>query len=186
MRPLRSISSIKGLRLLMTALFKAAPLLMDTLIILGFFFSIYAIAGTNLFSGVLKKRCIEIQTGRIADYSELPLCGGSDVCPSGYLCGKTNENPNYGASNFDNVCYGFLAVFQTTTLEGWSDLQRYIQQAYNYNVWVYFVSLVFLGAFFFLNLTLAVINSEFTKANNEQAEAEANEMKEKKNKKFGD
>ena len=48
------------------------------------------------------------------------LCG---ECPGGYFCGKSNENPNYGATNFDNVCYSFLAVFQSVTLEGWSEVQ---------------------------------------------------------------
>jgi hypothetical protein len=51
-----------------------------------------------------------------------PLCGGSVTCAGGYFCGKTNENPNFGVTNFDNVMYSLLAVFQTTTLEGWSDI----------------------------------------------------------------
>jgi hypothetical protein len=37
---------------------------------------------------------------------------------------------------------------------------------------VYFLPLVFIGAFFLLNLTLAVINSEFTKAHNEHEREE--------------
>ena len=46
MRPLKTISSIKGLKVLMQALLSAIPLLRDTIIILCFFFIIYAIAGT--------------------------------------------------------------------------------------------------------------------------------------------
>ena len=46
MRPLKTISSIKGLKVLMQALLSAIPLLRDTIIILLFFFIIYAIAGT--------------------------------------------------------------------------------------------------------------------------------------------
>lgn len=45
MRPLRTISSIKGLKLIMASLFAAAPLLKGTLMILMFFFIIFAIAG---------------------------------------------------------------------------------------------------------------------------------------------
>ena len=37
---------------------------------------------------------------------------------------------------------------------------------------MYFLPLVFIGAFFLLNLTLAVINSKFTEAHNEQADME--------------
>ena len=48
-----------------------------------------------------------------------------------------------------------------------------MQVAFTYNIWIYFIPLIFIGAFFLLNLTLAVINSEFTKAHNEhQAEEE--------------
>jgi hypothetical protein len=56
MRPLRTISSIKNLRLLLDALFEAIPLLKDAIIILLFFYMIFAIAGLQLFSGLLKKR----------------------------------------------------------------------------------------------------------------------------------
>lgn len=100
------------------------PLLGNTIAILVFFFAIYAIAGTNLFSGQLKRRCVNIQGGMIDPSNEEPLCGGSEVCVGGFFCGKTNDNPNHGTTNFDNVMYSLLAVFQTTTLEGWSDIQK--------------------------------------------------------------
>jgi len=62
-RPLRTISSIKGLKVLMTALISALPMLSDTIIILFGFFLTFAIAGTQLFSGTLKNRCFNYQTG---------------------------------------------------------------------------------------------------------------------------
>lgn len=40
---------------------------------------------------------------------------------------------------------------------------------------MYFLPLVFIGAFFLLNLTLAVINSSFTEAHNEHQQREAKE-----------
>jgi hypothetical protein len=51
LRPLKTISSVKGLKVLMNALGQAMPLLQDTIIILVFFFGIMAIAGCNLLSG---------------------------------------------------------------------------------------------------------------------------------------
>lgn len=56
-RPLRTISSIKGLKVLMSALISALPMLGDTITILFGFFLTFAIAGTQLFSGDLKNRC---------------------------------------------------------------------------------------------------------------------------------
>lgn len=54
LRPLKTISSVQGLKVIMSALFAAMPLLVDTLMILTFFFIVFAIAGTQLFSGILK------------------------------------------------------------------------------------------------------------------------------------
>jgi hypothetical protein len=132
------------------------PLLRDTIIILLFFFAIMAIGGTNLMSGQLKNRCINIQSGTM--HPDEILCYGSN-CPGGFFCGKSNDNPNYGVTNFDNVFYSLLCVFQSVTLEGWSDVQSMMQMAYTYSIWLYFLPLVFIGAFFLLNLTLAAYSS---------------------------
>ena len=43
-----------------------------------------------------------------------------------------------------------------------------MQRAYMYYIFIYFLPLVFIGAFFLLKLTLAVINSKFTEAHHEQ------------------
>lgn len=74
LRPLKAISSIRGLKVLIVALFSAMPLLRDTLLILFFFFIIMAIAGLQLMGGELKNKCYSIQTGAIHDDDEL-LCG---------------------------------------------------------------------------------------------------------------
>ena len=58
LRPLRSISNIPGLKVIVSALLDSVKLLRDTLVILFFFFLVYAIAGLQLFQGVLKKRCV--------------------------------------------------------------------------------------------------------------------------------
>ena len=45
LRPLRTVNKIRDLRNIMTALFAAIPLLKDAIVILLFFFMIFAIAG---------------------------------------------------------------------------------------------------------------------------------------------
>jgi len=99
------------------------------------------------------------------------ICGSFD-CPGGYFCGKSNDNPNFGVTNFDNLLYSLLSVFQCVTLEGWSETQRMMQLAFSYIIFIFFVPMVFIGAFFLLNLTLAVINSKFTEAHKEQQVAD--------------
>jgi hypothetical protein len=45
-RPLRTISSVAGLRIIVSALINALPLLRDSLLVLLFFFLVFAIAGS--------------------------------------------------------------------------------------------------------------------------------------------
>jgi len=71
-----------------------------------------------------------------------------------------------------------LAVFQCVTMEGWSDIQYMMQKAYSPYMFMFFVPLVFIGAFFLLNLTLAVINSKFTEAHKEQQMADKEAIRE--------
>lgn len=121
MRPLKTITSIKGLKVLVMAILSAIPLLKDTVIILLFFFIIFAIGGTQLMAGSLKNRCVGIQTGD--PHPDDIICGSNkSICPGGYFCGKANDNPNYGVTSFDNILYSMLVVFQSVTLEGWSDI----------------------------------------------------------------
>ena len=100
------------------------PLLKDTIIVLLFFFLIFAIGGVNLFSGMLRQRCINIETGDVLleDEGDEVMCGDVDICQEGYFCGKRTLNPNYDVTSFDNIFWAMLVIFQCVTLEGWSDL----------------------------------------------------------------
>jgi hypothetical protein len=48
------------------------------------------------------------------------------------------------------------------TLEGWTEIMYDIFDAFSIFTAFYFIMLVFIGAFFLLNLTLAVIKAKFT------------------------
>ena len=174
LRPLKTISSIKGLKVLIQAMMAALPMLGETLMILMFFFIIFAIAGVQMFNGLLKNRCVAIQTGMV--HPDDLMCPATE-CPGGYFCGKGSANPNYGVTNFDNLFYCVLAVFQCVTLEGWSDIQRQMQQCFTYYIFMFFLPLVLIGAFFLLNLTLAVINSKFTEEHNKQQKKDLDALK---------
>lgn len=62
-------------------------------------------------------------------------------------------------------------------MEGWSDIQSMYRNAYMDIIFMYFTPLVLVGSFFLLNLTLAVINSKFTEAHNEQQKADQDALK---------
>ena len=144
----------------------ALPLLKDTIIVLLFFFLIFAIGGVSLFSGMLRQRCVSIETGKVLvdEFGDEVICGTIQACQNGFFCGKRILNPNYDVTSFDNIFWAMLVIFQCVTLEGWSDIMVVYQQVYSYYVFLFFVPLIFIGAFFLLNLTLAVINTSFNDA----------------------
>jgi len=161
LRPLRTISTVKSLKVLLNTLFSSLPYLLNTLIILLFFFIIFAVGGLQLFMGVLKKRCFLPETG-VAHEDDI-ICGYKE-CPSGYICGKMLKNPDFDITGFDDIGISLLMVFVCVTMEGWTQIMFYIVDAFSEGVIVYFVVMVFFGNFFLLNLTQAVIKAKFSEA----------------------
>ncbi|ETE66996.1 Voltage-dependent L-type calcium channel subunit alpha-1D, partial [Ophiophagus hannah] len=86
-------------------------------------------------------------------------------CPqNGTECKGGWPGPNGGITNFDNFGYAMLTVFQCITMEGWTDVLYWMNDAMGFELpWVYFVSLVIFGSFFVLNLVLGVLSGEFSK-----------------------
>lgn len=69
----------------------------------------------------------------------------------------------YGIPGFDNVAHGFLTIFQILTLESWVYLMyNYSDTGPGYISVIFFVLCVLLGAFFTMNLVLAIIVDKFT------------------------
>lgn len=160
LRPLRTISSIKSLHLIFLTLVTSLPLLFDILIILGFFFLSFAIVGNNLFSDLLKNRCFDPVNGLKSSLGDV-LCG-YESCKDFFICGKMISNPNYEVMNFDNIFYSLIMVFQCITLQSWSYIMFSIVKVFNPWSEIYFIIIIIFGAFFLLNLTLAVIKTKFT------------------------
>jgi len=88
-RPLRTISSVAGLRVIVSSLINALPLLRDSILVLIFFLLVFAIAGCQLFTGALKNRCFNIDTG-VIDTTFTTFCGGGNYCQPGFYCAKSN------------------------------------------------------------------------------------------------
>lgn len=60
-----------------------------------------------------------------ADYP----CGtepSSRGCPVGSMCRKYWLGPNYGITQFDNILFAILTVFQCITMEGWTELLYHV------------------------------------------------------------
>ncbi|XP_035378004.1 voltage-dependent L-type calcium channel subunit alpha-1C isoform X5 [Electrophorus electricus] len=173
LRPLRLVSGVPSLQVVLNSIIKAmVPLLHIALLVL-FVIIIYAIIGLELFMGKMHRTCFFIrdgQKGAIAEEKPAPCAPNSSA--HGRHCSPPNitqcymgwEGPNDGITNFDNFAFAMLTVFQCITMEGWTDVLYWMQDAMGYELpWVYFVSLVIFGSFFVLNLVLGVLSGEFSK-----------------------
>ncbi|XP_048270528.1 muscle calcium channel subunit alpha-1 isoform X9 [Bombus affinis] len=167
LRPLRLVSGVPSLQVVLNSILRAMiPLLHIALLVL-FVIIIYAIIGLELFSGKMHKTCRHNVTDAIMD-NPIPCGSGGFQCdnvgPEYYCSRRFWEGPNWGITNFDNFGLAMLTVFQCVTLEGWTDVLYNIEDAMGSSwQWIYFISMVILGAFFVMNLILGVLSGEFSK-----------------------
>ncbi|XP_011786419.1 PREDICTED: voltage-dependent L-type calcium channel subunit alpha-1C isoform X4 [Colobus angolensis palliatus] len=169
LRPLRLVSGVPSLQVVLNSIIKAmVPLLHIALLVL-FVIIIYAIIGLELFMGKMHKTCYN-QEGMAdvpAEDDPSPCAletGHGRQCQNGTVCKPGWDGPKHGITNFDNFAFAMLTVFQCITMEGWTDVLYWMQDAMGYELpWVYFVSLVIFGSFFVLNLVLGVLSGEFSK-----------------------
>ncbi|XP_073667913.1 calcium channel, voltage-dependent, P/Q type, alpha 1A subunit, b isoform X9 [Paramisgurnus dabryanus] len=164
LRPLKLVSGIPSLQVVLKSIMKAMIPLLQIGVLLFVAILMFAIIGLEFYMGIFHKTCYDSITGEIFD--EQP-CGEqlpARVCPNGTKCDGPWEGPNYGITQFDNVLFAVLTVFQCITMEGWTDMLYYSNDALGsaWN-WMYFVPLIIIGSFFMLNLVLGVLSGEFAK-----------------------
>ena len=137
------------------------PLFHVALLVL-FVILIYAIIGLELFSGMLHSACYNNITKEFVPDAQ--PCGQGRQCLEGFACMVGWVGPNEGVTGFDNILQAMLTVFQCITLEGWTDILYWAQDASGVVFPpLFFCSLVFLGGFFVVNLVLGTLCGEFSR-----------------------
>nr|XP_015204427.1 PREDICTED: voltage-dependent P/Q-type calcium channel subunit alpha-1A [Lepisosteus oculatus] len=164
LRPLKLVSGIPSLQVVLKSIMKAMIPLLQIGLLLFFAILMFAIIGLEFYMGKFHKTCFDNITGEIRE--EFP-CGKESparLCPNGTECREYWIGPNYGITQFDNILFAVLTVFQCITMEGWTDLLYYSNDAAGsaWN-WLYFIPLIIIGSFFMLNLVLGVLSGEFAK-----------------------
>nr|XP_061830044.1 voltage-dependent P/Q-type calcium channel subunit alpha-1A-like isoform X10 [Nerophis lumbriciformis] len=164
LRPLKLVSGIPSLQVVLKSIMKAMIPLLQIGLLLFFAILMFAIIGLEFYMGKFHTTCFDNHTGEIRE--EFP-CGTelpARLCPEGTMCRQYWLGPNYGITQFDNILFAILTVFQCITMEGWTDLLYYSNDASGstWN-WMYFIPLIIIGSFFMLNLVLGVLSGEFAK-----------------------
>uniref|UniRef100_A0A3Q3A7L1 Voltage-dependent L-type calcium channel subunit alpha n=1 Tax=Kryptolebias marmoratus TaxID=37003 RepID=A0A3Q3A7L1_KRYMA len=170
LRPLRLVSGVPSLQVVMNSILKAMLPLLHIALLVFLLVTIYAIMGLELFKCKMHKTCYYTGTNIYAlEEGELPApcaqAGNGRHCSiNGSECRPNWEGPNNGITHFDNIGFAMLTVYQCITMEGWTKVLYWVNDAIgNEWPWLYFVPLILLGSFFVLNLVLGVLSGEFTK-----------------------
>ncbi|XP_027788006.2 sodium channel protein type 11 subunit alpha [Marmota flaviventris] len=189
-RALKAISVVSGLKVIVGALLRSVKKLVDVMVLTLFCLSIFALVGQQLFMGNLNQKCIRtnctqnFETNEYCfekeeDSKEPMLCGswfGSRSCPNNSTCNHTRINPDSNYTNFDNFGWSFLAMFRLMTQDSWEKLYRQTLRTSGIYSVFFFVVVIFLGSFYLINLTLAVVTMAYEEQNrNVAAETEAKE-----------
>ena len=102
-------------------------------------------------------------------YPDRGDAGAGNACPAGQYCVQQRKQdlPNFGFSNFDNIAWAWLTIFQCISMEGWTNIMYMVMDTTSTFTWPYFVVLIVFGSFFAVNLALAVLYVYFTGAGEE-------------------
>eukprot|EP00062_Callorhinchus_milii_P017288 gi/632969665/ref/XP_007901204.1/ PREDICTED: voltage-dependent R-type calcium channel subunit alpha-1E [Callorhinchus milii] len=165
LRPLKLVSGIPSLQIVLKSIIKAMVPLLQIGLLLFFAILMFAIIGLEFYNGILHRTCYSNDSAR--EGLELPFpCGTQGparLCPDGMVC-EYWIGPNNGITQFDNILFAVLTVFQCITMEGWTTILYNTNDALGalWN-WLYFIPLIIIGSFFVLNLVLGVLSGEFAK-----------------------
>ena len=68
----------------------------------------------------------------VKEGEEPQVCGNGRQCAEGTeVCDEYWLGPNFGITNFDNMIFAMLTVFQCITMEGWTDIMYYVSMKAN-------------------------------------------------------
>ncbi|KAF3852852.1 hypothetical protein F7725_006207 [Dissostichus mawsoni] len=129
LRTLRAVRVLRPLKLIGLLLFVAILM--------------FAIIGLEFYMGQFHTTCYDKLSGDRVDErpcgEELP----SRLCQNDSRCERRWIGPNYGITQFDNILFAVLTVFQCITMEGWTDMLYFSNDvegsAWN---WMYYIPLI--------------------------------------------
>ena len=201
-RPLRSLTAMPSMKLLIGTLLSSLSHLNGILGLAMGFFMIFAILGVSLWDGRIHYRCYQTE-GPLEDGSwqvvedDKALCSQYRPCPAGTFCDSLMnvredrlserlvqdlwihsdiKELNYGLTNFDDIGSAFLTIFQCITMEGWTYIMNIYEDAYlAWFVDVYFIGCVVICSFFLLNLTIAVMLMKYEELDKDQSDSKHKE-----------
>lgn len=160
LRPLKLVSGIPSLQVVLKSIMKAMIPLLQIGLLLFVAILMFAIIGLEFYMGQFHRTCYDDVTNETTD--DRPC--GTRQCLNGTHCGEEWIGPNFGITQFDNILFAVLTVFQCITMEGWTNMLYHSNDVSGSKFnWLYYIPLIIIGSFFMLNLVLGVLSGEFAK-----------------------
>ncbi|TNN26088.1 Voltage-dependent N-type calcium channel subunit alpha-1B [Liparis tanakae] len=91
-------------------------------LLLFFAILMFAIIGLDFYMGKFHRTCFRTGTDEQAADFPCGLEAPARTCANGTTCREYWTGPNFGITNFDNILFAVLTVFQCITMEGWVDI----------------------------------------------------------------
>ncbi|XP_010790973.1 probable voltage-dependent N-type calcium channel subunit alpha-1B [Notothenia coriiceps] len=120
LRPLKLVSGIPSLQVVLKSIMKAMVPLLQIGLLLFFAILMFAIIGVEFYMGKFHSTCFK--DDEIVSTWPCGLEPPARLCPNDTICRGYWKGPNYGITNFDNIGFAVLTVFQCITMEGWSEI----------------------------------------------------------------
>ncbi|XP_050926692.1 LOW QUALITY PROTEIN: voltage-dependent T-type calcium channel subunit alpha-1I-like [Lates calcarifer] len=116
------------------------------------------------------RRCHDVppysKDGKICSLAVNEAVAGTNSCVNWNMyynvCRTGDHNPHMGATNFDNIGYALIAIFQVVTLEGWTEIMFYVMDAHSFWSLVFFILVTIMGSFIMMNVCAVVIATQFS------------------------
>ena len=153
-RAVRNQTALAELKTFMVALYMSLEKIADAAILVLFSIIVTAIAGVQLFHGILRNRCFDMKSGLLLSDD---VCGieEENTCPDGFSCLSAGRNPSSGSA--DNVLVSVILVVSSVTLSGWSKQMFAFMRAAGRPAAVFFVFQIFVLAIYLTNVFLAIV-----------------------------
>ncbi|KAA8493308.1 Sodium channel protein type 11 subunit alpha [Porphyridium purpureum] len=167
--PVKALYAVPQMRLIMSGFLLVIPRMLHVVGFCSLILLIFSQVGLRMFLGRFHQYCTDGVTMYVSEqFPDGILCGSRTcsefaanlVCAVGVPLNAPTvifPAPNDGYSNFDNFFWSMLNIFTAVTLEGWSETMYFAM--YTTTPWssVFFVLLVIIGAYFVVNLVVAVV-----------------------------
>ncbi|KAF2430502.1 hypothetical protein EJ08DRAFT_235692 [Tothia fuscella] len=189
LRILRLLYLTSGTTVILRSLKKAAGLLTNVAVLIGFFWLLFAIVGLQSFKSSLKRNCVWFEPGNPSNNftNSFQFCGGwlapnGSAMPwqklqngvlsngadthKGFLCPINSRciegmSPYNGTVSFDNIFQSLELVFVMMSSNTFSDIMYYLTDSDYLAAALFFAAGIVIMFFWLVNLLIAVITSSF-------------------------